>query len=160
MSVKPRLITVLLLQVVFYGCSRQRQITLLPDGYQGPVLILFSAHDGRPPEYRGKARVYRIPPSGVLKTQFLAYSGYVDPTFYYARGDTLVRSIRDLDGPDMTSADTAVYAFLFELGTFGKDPSEDTLHDRHYLSFVVGHVSDAESLATRGQRLVNQFWPH
>jgi hypothetical protein len=160
MNVKLRLIAVLLVQVVCAACSRQRELTLLPDGYEGPVLILFSAHDGQPAEYRGKTRVYRIPRSGVLKTEFPAYSGYVDPSFYYARGDTLIRSIRNLQAPEMSSADTGVYAFLFELGTFGKSPGEDTLHDRHYLSFVVGHVSDAESLATRGQRLVNQYWLH
>ena len=152
-------VTLCLLQVLFSGCAGQSELTLLPDGFEGPVLILLSAHDGQPPEYRGKARVYRIPASGVLRTQFGAYSGYVSPMFYYARGDTLLQSIRELDGPEMSSADTDVYVFLYELGTFGKDPGADTLHDRHYLTFLVGHVSDAESLAIRRQRLEDQVAP-
>jgi len=155
-----RTVALCLLQVLFSGCAGQSELTLLPDGFEGPVLILLSAHDGQPPEYRGKARVYRIPASGVLRTQFGAYSGYVSPTFYYARGDTLRQSIRELDGPEMSSADTDVYVFLYELGTFGKDPGADTLHDRHYLTFLVGHVSDAESLAIRRQRLEDQVAPH
>ncbi len=157
MQLRP--VAVCLLQVLFSGCCGQRELTLLPDGYEGPVVILLSAHDGQPPEYRGKTRVYRIPESGVLKTQFAAYSGYVTPTFHYARGDTLLQSLRELDGPTMSSADTGVYVFLYELGTFGKDPSQDTLHDRQYLSFLVGHVSDAESLAIQSRRLLNQVAP-
>jgi hypothetical protein len=153
-----RFVGFLLFQVVLFGCSASSELTLIPDGYEGPVLIFFNANDGQPPEFRGKARVYRISRSGVLRTQFPTPSGYAFPTFYYARGDTLIRRIRDLDGPEMSSADTSVYVFLVATGTLGKSPGENMLRDRYYLSFLVGHVSDAESLATRGERLLDEYW--
>ncbi len=56
---------------------------LIPDGYQGPVMIAYDRPDGTFLEYEGRARVYRVPESGVFLTTAsktrLAYKS----EFYY-----------------------------------------------------------------------------
>src|SRR5262245_44203603 len=98
---------------------RVEEIHMLPDDYTGPVLILADQRDGTAPEYRGSARIYRIPPSGVLKTQFSIHHGPVDLHFY--RGtDTLGPGIPILDGPDQASAGTGLYVFGLKTGSYSR----------------------------------------
>jgi hypothetical protein len=60
----------------YFALSRgEEEIHLLPEGFEGPVVIVFNKSDGQPKEYERKKRVYRIPPNGVLKTQFAESSG-------------------------------------------------------------------------------------
>ncbi len=54
--------------------SASANVFLIPEGYKGRVLIVHSCEDGVEKEFEGMRRVYRIPASGVLKTQF-AFSG-------------------------------------------------------------------------------------
>jgi len=66
------------------------EIHLLPDGYEGLVVIVFNRADGQPKEYEGKKRVYRIPGNGILKTQFTEKRGtskWRDAEYFYTKGD-------------------------------------------------------------------------
>lgn len=74
----------------FLGCKQkgEQEIYLLPKGYTGHVLIILNQKDGAPKKYEGKARVYEIPETGVLKTQFSNNEGWTEfPQFYYDRID-------------------------------------------------------------------------
>ena len=59
---------------VLYGCSRstpcEKEIYLLPEGLYGQIIVFFDQDDGQEMEYEGDTRVYKIPSSGILKTQF------------------------------------------------------------------------------------------
>ena len=48
----------------------EKEIYLLPDGFRGIVLIYFNQPDGAPAEYFGDSRLYRIPSTGLMKSQF------------------------------------------------------------------------------------------
>ena len=135
--------------------SGEKELTLLPDGYTGPVLVLYEQRDGQPREYRGNWRIFRIPASGVLKTQFNRQYYSPDAEYYYSRGDSLVRKIAWLDGPAETSADTSVYVFGEEAGAGSLSPGEDSIaHPRlHFANFLVGHLADRDSLGKRAFRL-------
>lgn len=70
------------------GCKQkgEQEIYLLPKGYTGLVLIILNQKDGSPKKYEGKARVYEIPETGILKTQFSSNEGWTElPQFYYDR---------------------------------------------------------------------------
>jgi hypothetical protein len=59
------------------------ELHLIPEGFEGPVLIAFNDPDGTQPKYDGKSRLYEIPPSGVLRTQFPPNDGWSRPVYAY-----------------------------------------------------------------------------
>jgi hypothetical protein len=70
---------------VWYS-SASSNVFLIPEGFKGRVLIVHSCEDGLEKELEGMRRVYRIPASGVLKTQF-SFAGdafdHLNSSFYY-----------------------------------------------------------------------------
>jgi hypothetical protein len=66
------------------GCKNPEPETyLLPRGFTGRVNVIFSRKDGVPPRYENGRRVYEIPPSGILVTQFKDEYGLIDHDFFY-----------------------------------------------------------------------------
>ena len=61
----------------------ENTIRLIPNGYTGPIIIIFNQEDGSPVEYENGFRLYRIPENGVLKTQFKPNYGSQKHHFYY-----------------------------------------------------------------------------
>ena len=75
----------LLLLLTITGCAQEAEdtIRLMPEGYQGPVLIIFNQKYGTPKEYEGDKRLYRIPENGILRTQFGPNYGMQKHQFFY-----------------------------------------------------------------------------
>jgi len=72
------------------SCREAGAIThLLPDGYTGPVVIVFGDAHGRPPGREGDGGVvYVIPPDGVLRLSTPPPDpGWYDMRYYYVRSD-------------------------------------------------------------------------
>ena len=141
---------------------RTEEVHLLPPGFTGPVLIIFGQRDGVPPEYRGRARVYRIPPSGVLMTQFPINPGSVDAKFYRVDIDTLGSGIPELIGAEEQSAGSGLYVFHGETGSQARgEPLEVTYVPPgplfEYLSYYVGHLPAADSIFQRGDRMLDRI---
>jgi hypothetical protein len=65
----PRLVAIIALWAVMQGRA-DPEIHLIPEGYTGEVTIVFNAPDGAPFDVEDGARLYRIPSSGILFTQF------------------------------------------------------------------------------------------
>jgi hypothetical protein len=61
------------------------EVYLLPDGYVGPVLIVYDQPTGEPRKYEAGARVYEIPENGMLLTQFDPPQD-VNPDLWYVDG--------------------------------------------------------------------------
>lgn len=80
-----KLIFKIILFLTVYSCSiKEDEVYILPKNYIGYVVIIFDQENGLEKRYKNKARVYEIPSSGVLKTQFEADYGWSDfPEFYY-----------------------------------------------------------------------------
>ena len=75
------LIVLLFTFLLLGSCNSRRNITdgemhIFPKDYTGLVTIIFNQPDGEAPEMVNGMRVYRIPSSGVLKTQFKFVAGY------------------------------------------------------------------------------------
>ena len=66
------------------GCQTgEPEIVVTPQGFTGYVLVVFNQPTGRPPRYAGRQRVYEVPASGVLKTQFAPNYGWTGiPQFF------------------------------------------------------------------------------
>lgn len=59
------------------------EVYLIPDGYIGPVLVVFDQPGGQPPVFDGETRIYNIPPSGVLLTQLPPPKEGIGPELWY-----------------------------------------------------------------------------
>lgn len=56
---------------------------LIPEGYRGKAIVIFDQPEGQAPETESGRRLYRIPKSGVLFTQFKSDPAIVDQEFDY-----------------------------------------------------------------------------
>lgn len=59
------------------GKNLKAELHLIPNNYRGDIYIIFNQNDGLEREYQDKRRIYRIPPSGVLKTKFSPNTGWI-----------------------------------------------------------------------------------
>ena len=83
----------------FIGCNTgEREVYILPKNYIGVVYVLFNQKLGEKPKYEAGKRVYEIPSSGILKTQFSFNDGWHGmPEYYYADGNNKKMIIYQLD---------------------------------------------------------------
>ena len=75
---------------VIAGCNEsnkcEKEIYLIPPAFRGELIVFFDQPDGQEIQYEGDTRVYNIPPSGYLKSQFPKNGGCMNDDrihFYY-----------------------------------------------------------------------------
>jgi hypothetical protein len=72
--------------LIFFPKKAEHASYFLPEGYIGPVIVVLYQSGGADKKYQGKARVYDIPETGILYSQFTANTGVFrdgDVHFYY-----------------------------------------------------------------------------
>ncbi|MGB7070288.1 MAG: hypothetical protein WBD22_12405 [Pyrinomonadaceae bacterium] len=80
------------------------EIFVLPEGYRGVVLIFYDQKEGEPKKYERGKRVYKIPRSGILKTQFSHDEGWQHfGEYFYDGNGQLARIPYVRDGRDTES---------------------------------------------------------
>ena len=63
------------------------EIFVLPNDFEGAVIVLYNKKDGQPEKYDEKGnRVYTIPKNGILKTKFKFQEGWRDIKYTYKNG--------------------------------------------------------------------------
>jgi hypothetical protein len=69
----------------FFSCSTaEEEIYILPKNYTGYVILIYNQEDGAEKKYMDDKRVYEIPSSGILRTQFEPNTGWAEfSEFYY-----------------------------------------------------------------------------
>ncbi|AIZ42250.1 DUF6843 domain-containing protein [Cellulophaga baltica] len=76
-----RVILLIVLSVIFNSCLSgshiDKELFYIPNGIKGNISILFNCKDGKPKKWKDGKRLYEIPISGVLKTQFKENTGYL-----------------------------------------------------------------------------------
>ena len=80
----------IVVSILIFGCSKKEKIAfILPENFIGYIIIIYNQEEGEKVKYDGDTRVYEIPSSGILKTQFSADYGWSDfPKFYYTNNDS------------------------------------------------------------------------
>src|SRR3954471_340975 len=61
----------------------EHEVHLLPTGFTGPVVILLGDSTAPTPERENGARLFRIPRTGVLRSQLPVNEGWGLPDYYY-----------------------------------------------------------------------------
>ena len=137
------------------------EIHLIPQGYAGPVFIVFGAANGGPAVYENTARLYRIPKNGVLLTQHPPNTG-TGPAwkFFYESADGQRVPIERIsaspvrDTPEQR-ADPTVEVFI--IGRWRQQAGQlpcDVTHDQYFVG------TKAQLLASdrmAGLRRLSQF---
>jgi hypothetical protein len=67
----------------YWNLLVETEIYLVPQGYEGPVLVVFEQPSGVPAEYEGRARRYTAPTNGVLLTQVSRVKHAYQAEFFY-----------------------------------------------------------------------------
>lgn len=146
------LVTVLFL---FPTCFRRGDdsIRLIPEGFEGPVVIIYDQSDGVPIEYEGRKRLYRIPSDGVLRTQFKPNYGHQVHEFYYLNSEEKRTPVPFVDPWSWSKLDTSqgiLICFAEEVGMGGNKQGEEV----RFRTFLVGPANKADSLFKLREKLV------
>ena len=125
--------------ICMLACKQaENELYLIPDGFEGAVIILMDEPDGQPKEYNERGyRIYNIPTEGVLKTQFKMEDGWRDVKYKRENG----ASIRYVSPRDKIweTAKNSKSGYQDSIYVYGGARNEDAW-------FIVGKISDSDSL--------------
>lgn len=147
---------VMLFGSVFLWGRAEHEVHLVPAGYEGPVVIIFDDSSGAPERREGRARVYEIPPGGVLRTRLAPNPGWSAPDYYHV--DAAGRRTPIVPGSpcadslpgDPVQACRMPVMYIGGVGmSEGGEPSRP-----EYESYVVGRRADAAALEARWDSVV------
>jgi hypothetical protein len=139
---------VLLLGGVYVWDRAEPEVHLLPAGYRGPVVIIFGQADGAALEREGRARVYRIPTDGVLRTQFDPNEGWRAPDYFYVDGaGRRTPIVRGAPCADSLPDDPVQACLLGRMYLGGRTGAE-------YSAYVVTRLADRSVLTKRADSLI------
>src|SRR5690606_7354878 len=144
------LVVLLLIIIGLVSCEYAgSEYHLIPEGYTGPVVIVFSQPDGLPEETEGDVRIYRVGPDGLLETQFEMNAGIVgDLAFYYVDSTGARNEIPWFFGLDSTRAGVAG-VYPPGDGYYQADGSSPQIGFRTYF---VGTPEEVDSLGWQWER--------
>lgn len=85
-----RYVVIIILIWATSGCNVpvkcEKEIYIIPEGFRGKLIVFFDQPDGQKIQYENDARLYYIPSSGYLKTQFAKNGGCMNDNrlnFFY-----------------------------------------------------------------------------
>lgn len=138
---------------IFIWDRAERELHLLPAGYEGAVIIVFNDPNGAAARYDGKSRVYEIPESGVLRTQFPPNDGWSRPVYMYV----------DEEGrrtPIVTGApcEDSLPGDPVQACLMGRMLMMDGQEIPEYQGYVVGRQADRRELYARGDSLLRHVF--
>jgi hypothetical protein len=159
------------------SCGRyaEKETFYINKGYTGTIAIVFGENDGVPKEYQDGRRIYRIPESGVLYTQFPMETGILNQKYYYIEpSGNIVEEIPSLALPilEIDKYDTnRIYALIGFSGATYKNAkanqdrtnySNENAEKVEYIYFMVGQASMSDSLkggAYKFMERVREIYP-
>jgi hypothetical protein len=130
-------------------------ICLIPKDFTGAVIIIFNQKDGLPPEIENGKHVYRIPSSGILKTQVKAKYKIEGHEYYYMDSSEYRIKIpylfpNQLNGNDFQKNPNEVFCFNEEMGT----TAENKPNQRKFRLFLIGKLIIVDSLSNVKDQIV------
>jgi len=137
---------ILLVPLFVMSCRENRrcekEIYLIPKNFKGKIIVFFDQKGGMPIQYEDSARIYKIPNSGFLRSQFPANGGCMSDNrikFFYSDSlgnRTPCEYFLDIDIKKIpTERDYVLFTFLSEKD---KKPS--------FVIHLVGNVSEFQEL--------------
>jgi uncharacterized lipoprotein YehR (DUF1307 family) len=138
--------------IILLSCRQkgEQEIYVLPNGYTGLVLVILNQKDGVPEKYAGKSRVYEIPETGILKTQFSNNEGWTElPQFYYDRIEKQNQISVKMDYEDISLDE--VNATLVSTGVAYRNI--DGTGEIKFVEFYVGTKTQIDEASRKAEKL-------
>lgn len=136
------------------SCSKtgEDSILLIPKGFQGTLVIIFNQGYGASKEYNNQGeRVYRIPNSGVLKTNFAPNRGTSLLSLYsYSKNNSLEKLPIIYTFDELNKLSNQVVGYNPRIGAkVERYTQSDVLIKTYppYLDLIVGSMSSIDSLS-------------
>lgn len=131
----------------------ESEVYRLPEGFTGTVVIVFNDSSGAAARYDGKHRVYDIPSSGMLRTQFSANPGWSSNRRYlFVSTDGSQERAVPFAIPSDTIPDPLV---MHDLGyMYVLDGKADSPAPPAYRAYTITRHSDAREAEQLGRMLV------
>jgi len=135
----------------FYNSFMTPERYLIPEDYRGSVIVIFNQKDGQKKEYEGKRRLYRIPSTGVLFTQFKDEEGWMNQDYYLVSPNGQRKKLGVLDSRDFNEEWTLVKNLkeppkdslaVFNPGTMGTMGNSGDKDSKVFLSLWFGTYND------------------
>jgi hypothetical protein len=118
----------------------ESEVHLIPAGYRGSVVILYDRPNAEPTLYENGNRVYTIPSSGTLFTQFHPPSSSDGSTYFYVYEDGKREELSVVRSKDEMVDSNKVYVFMRH--DYGSGSIPETR--KNYTTYVVGTAKDDE----------------
>jgi hypothetical protein len=143
--------------ILAFACNQKAEPEeyLIPAGFAGKVNILFGRSDGTAKEYEGGRRVYKIPSTGILLTQFNATAGFIDRKYYSVdeggrrAGLEVFKSDHNTDGSVRWLVEDKSKKGIFLDGTNGQYGSTGDPRAVQFEEFVVSSQKMLDSFFTK-----------
>ncbi len=142
------IICFLMISFIAYQCYNSINTPeryLISENYRGPVIIVYNQLKGQAPEFDGKRRLYRIPSTGILFTQFHDEQGLINQDYYYVSPSGSRRRLGVLD--------THQFNENFTLEKNLTEPSRDSL-----AVFDPVSVGNLQSSVVQDRLIVTELW--
>lgn len=133
---------------IFIWNRGEPAVHLIPAGYEGPVVIVFGDSAGEPARREGKARVYHVPPDGVLRTRAAQDRGWNRSSYYYSDGATRTRLARVAYCADSLAGDPVAVCDMPVMFMSGREAPA-------YESYLVGRRHSRITLQARWDSTVH-----
>lgn len=128
----------------FISCSHKGEdsIYLIPENYEGNLLIVFNQQEGEETLYENKERIYHFGTSGILKTKFQSNYGIQNNFYFYLDSLGTRTRLRYLLPSELKDTDEVVILNKETGNDF------DTTHKikKHFELFTVGKQSNSDSI--------------
>lgn len=129
----------------------EREIYLIPEAYTGSFFIVYDVSSGLKAQYEGEARVFNVPETGMIHTQFTQNYGVGEPgmiRFFYVSKEGARKEITDYYGATIKDSvenrkDKKIYVMGGGFGEFGfnqKTTEQGCKYNDQ--SFYIGTLAD------------------
>lgn len=132
-----------LLTLLWKFITQEKAIFLIPEGYQGKVVIYYNQKTGVEPMNEKGRRVYVVPQDGVLLTKADFIGGYIDYDYYYVDSQGNRTKLEEVDERDATRDSTTVG--IYRSGTAGVRGGSNEPNSVEFLEFYVASSTTFES---------------
>ena len=142
------LILLLFALLITSGCRDEvkceKEVYLLPKDFHGRFVVFFNQADGAEKCYEGDARLYTIPSSGILKSQFQKNGGCMNNqrlAFFYVDSLGKRESLHyflDMEGVQIPADENYIVFTLLS----------DKMKKTEFVMHLVGNASEFQSLVS------------
>ena len=154
--------------------THENELFLIPEGYEGPIALLFEHPKGEPKIYEDGRRKYVIPKNGILKTRFSFNEGIFkagDKQFFYLNNEGTRTTIEfipfrptfntDEGRQKMRDDGEMVYVFAAGVGVVGGEAGVGyATQGLGYKGYVVGKLNTLDDLYSKFRAQREERYKH